>query len=308
MFTDYDVIVVGSGCAGLAASLYTARAGFETLVLEKENVGGELVSRQMIENYPGFPEGVMGPDLAGNMLKQCENFGVEFQNGEVVSIKDKGSYKIVKTEDDQFTCKGIVLACGSVPKKLECPGEAELDGKGVFYCATCDGAACAGKSVAVAGGGDSGLTEALYLTRLGCKVTVLVSRDKARASQVLVDRAEEDENIELLYSSRACGITGSDWVDGVEVLDRVSGETKHLDVEGIFIRIGQKPNSEFLSGIIELAETGQVPVDENMKTAIDGIYACGDLREKSPMQVSTGVGDGVIAATNLIRYLNTLEG
>ena len=173
MFTDYDVIIIGSGCAGLAAGIYTSRAGLNTGILEKETMGGEMMSRQLIENYPGFAEGIMGPDLATAMLEQAGNAGAEVETGEVEGIEEKKGYLVVKTDDGSLTCKGVIIASGSHPRLLNVPGEKELAHKGVFYCATCDGALCAGKSVVVAGAGDSGITEALYLERLGCKVTVV---------------------------------------------------------------------------------------------------------------------------------------
>ncbi|MGM9522599.1 MAG: NAD(P)/FAD-dependent oxidoreductase [Oscillospiraceae bacterium] len=307
MFTDYDVIVIGSGGAGLAASIYTSRAGFETLVLEGKAPGGELISRQLIENYPGFAEGVMGPELANQMIGQSENSGAELEVDKVVSIKDKGSYKMVKTESDSYTCKGIVLATGSHPRLLNVPGEAELTGKGVFYCATCDGPQCAGKPVMIAGAGDSGLTEALQMEKLGCKVTVVEFMPQPKASQVLQDRVAESPNIEIICNTKTNAIFGEDWVNGVEVEDRETGEKQVLPVEGVYVRVGQIPNTEFLKGTLELAPNGQVPVNQNMETALPGIVAAGDIRTLSPAQVSTAVGDGVTAAMSLGRYLNTLE-
>ncbi|MBQ6856360.1 MAG: FAD-dependent oxidoreductase, partial [Lachnospiraceae bacterium] len=217
MFTDYDVIIIGSGCAGLAAGIYSARGGYETCILEKEAMGGEMMSRQLIENYPGFAEGIMGPDLASAMLEQASNAGAECEIGEVVSIQDKGSYKIVKTTDGSYTCKGIILASGSHPRLLNVPGEKELFAKGVFYCATCDGAQCAGKPVVVAGAGDSGITEALLLEKLGCTVTVVEFMETPKASQVMLDRAEENPNIEVICNTKIVGIQGEDRVTGVEV-------------------------------------------------------------------------------------------
>lgn len=307
MFTDYDVIIIGSGCAGLAAGIYAARGGYETCILEKESMGGEMVSRQLIENYPGFAEGIMGPELAGQMLEQASNAGAECEIGEVTSIQDKGIYKIVKTTDGSYTCKGVILASGSHPRLLNVPGEKELSGKGVFYCATCDGARCAGKPVVVAGAGDSGITEALLLEKLGCKVTVVEFMETPKASRVMLDRAEENPNIELICSTRITAIRGKDWVTGVEVEDRESGEKRVLDVQGIYVRIGLLPNTSYAGGCVELTPSGHVAVDGNMKTSVDGIYAAGDIRANSPAQMAAAVGDGVVAYMNLNRYLSTLE-
>ena len=308
MFTDYDVMIIGSGCAGLAAGIYTSRGGFETCILEKKSMGGEMVNRQLIENYPGFSEGIMGPDLASQMLEQAGNAGAEVMSGEVLEIQDKGNYKIVKTEDESYTCKGIILASGSHPRLLGVPGEKELFGKGVFYCATCDGPQCAGKPVVVAGAGDSGITEALYLEKLGCKVTVVEFMESPKASKVLLDRAEENENIEVICNTKIVGINGGDWVDGVEVEDRASGEKRVLAVQGIYVRIGLLPNTDFAKELLKLTPSGQVPVSESMATELPGIYAAGDIRQYSPAQMATAVGDGVTAAMNLGRYLNSLEG
>ncbi|MCC8102958.1 MAG: FAD-dependent oxidoreductase [Clostridiales bacterium] len=307
MFTDYDVIVLGSGCAGLAASIYTSRAGFTTLVLEKNALGGEMISRQLIENYPGFADGIMGPQLAEQMIGQAENAGAEFDTAEAVEIQDKGSFKIVKTADDSLTCKGIILATGSHPRTLQVPGEADLTGKGVFFCATCDGPRCAGKPVMVAGGGDSGMTEALHLVNLGCTVTIVEFMPTPKASQVLQDRVAENPNITVLCNYKTNAILGEDWVTGVEIENRETGEKQILPVQGLYTRIGQISNTEFLKGTLELSPTGQVPVNESMETVIPGICAAGDIRVKSPAQMSTAVGDGVTAAMSLGRYLNTLD-
>lgn len=306
MFTDYDVVIVGSGCAGLAAGIYTSRAGYSTLILEKETVGGEMMSRQLIENYPGFATGVMGPDLGTAMVTQAENAGAELEQGEVIRIQDKGDYKIVKTDDETYTCKGIILASGSHPRLLNVPGEAELANNGVFYCATCDGARCAGKTVVVAGAGDSGITEALILEKLGCKVYVVELMAQPKASKVLMDRAEENENVKIMCGEKILEITGEDWVTGVDIQNVATGESQHMEVEGIYIRIGLVPNSQYLQNSIKLLPNGQVPIDENMKTEIDGVYAAGDIRQYSPAQIGAGTGDGIVAAMALGRYLSTL--
>lgn len=306
MFTDYDVIIVGSGCAGLAAGIYTSRAGYSTMILEKETVGGEMMSRQLIENYPGFAAGIQGPDLATAMTTQAENAGAELEMGEVISIQDKGDYKIVRTDDETYTCKGIILTSGSHPRLLNVPGEAELTNNGVFYCATCDGARCAGKTVVVAGAGDSGITEALALEKLGCKVYVVELMAQPKASKVLLDRAGENENIKIMCGEKILGISGEDWVTGVDIQNVATGENRQLEVEGIYIRIGLIPNTQYLQNSIKLLPNGQVPIDENMKTEIDGVYAAGDIRQYSPAQIGAGTGDGIVAAMALGRYLSTL--
>lgn len=306
MFTDYDVIIIGSGCAGLAAGIYTGRAGLETMVLERESMGGEAVNRQLIENYPGFASGIMGPDLANAMLEQATGVGAEVSSGEVVALQDKGGYKIVKTRDDSLTCKGVILASGSLPRKLRVPGEAELGGKGVFYCATCDGPQCAGKPVVVAGAGDSGITEALHLEKLGCTVTVVELMDQPKASRILLDRAEENPNIQVICGAKILSIDGEDWVTGVEVETVATGEKYSLDVQGIYVRVGMIPNTAFLEGSLTLTPGGQIPVNEHMETKLPGVFAAGDVRRYSPAQMSTAVGDGVTAAMALGRYMASL--
>ena len=218
MFTDYDVVIIGSGCAGLSASIYTARAGLETIVYERGSMGGETSTRTLIENYPGFAEGINGPDLAAALLQQSENAGAEVEVGEVTGIVDKGNYKIVNLEDDKVTCKAVIVASGSLPRLLNVPGEAELTNKGVFYCETCDGPICAGKPVLIAGAGDSGLTAALFMAQLGSKVTVAEFLEKPKASQVLLDRAEE-AGIEIICNKKITKIEGPDWVTGVQLED-----------------------------------------------------------------------------------------
>lgn len=306
MFTDYDVIIAGSGCAGLAAGIYTSRAGLSTMVLERKSMGGEASSRQLVENYPGFANGVMGPDLATAMLEQASNAGAEIEMGEITAIQDKGNYKIVKCGADSMTCKGVIIASGSLPRKLGIPGEEDLDGKGVFYCETCDGPLCAGKDVVVAGAGDSGITAALYLEKLGCKVTVVEFMETPKASKVMLDRAEENPNIEVILNTAIKSVKGEEWVTGVEVEDRATGESRILDVQGIYVRVGLVPNTKFLEGTLTLARGGVIPVGVNMETEVNGIFAAGDVRENSPRQMATAVGDGVTAAMACSRYISTL--
>jgi thioredoxin reductase (NADPH) len=306
MYTDYDVIIIGSGCAGLSTGIYTARAGLSTVIIEKKTMGGEMMNRQLIENYPGFASGVMGPELASAMLEQAANAGSEFESGEITSIQDKGKYKIVKTSDNAFTCKGVIIASGSIPRKLQASGETELAGKGVFYCATCDGPKCAAKPVVVAGAGDSGITEALHLEKLGCSVTVVEMMNQPKASATLLSRAKDNPNIKIILGAKIKGIIGDDWVTGVDIADIASGDNRRLDVSGIYIRIGLTPNTQFLENCLTLSEGKQIPVDENMGTMIPGVYAAGDVRQNSPVQMATAAGDGVCAAMAFGRYISSL--
>ncbi len=306
MYTDYDVIIIGSGSAGLAAGIYTSRAGLSTLILEKEIMGGELMNLQLIENYPGFGTGVQGPELGSAMLGQATNAGAEIEIGEVTGIKNKAGYKLVKSADQNLTCKGIIIASGAHPKKLGVPGELEFAYKGVFYCATCDGAHFAGKSVAVAGAGDSGITDGLYLERLGCKITIIELMSQPKASKVMLDRAYANPNIEIKLGTKITTVHGDEQVKAVDIQEVDTGDKGRLDVEGLLVRIGPSPNTQFVQDILPLNPVGLIPVNENMETSVPGIFAAGDVREHSPMQIATAVGDGVIAAMALGRYLQSL--
>lgn len=306
MSTDYDVIIIGSGCAGLAAGLYTSRAGFKTLILEKENMGGELINRQLIENYPGFREGVQGPELAESMLEQTMNYGAEIELGTVTSLAVGNKQITVTCEDQSRTAKGIIIASGAFPRKLNVPGEKEFSGNGVFYCATCDGPGFAGKPVAIAGAGDSGITEALFLEQIGCKVTVIEFMPQPKASKVMLDRAASNPNIEIKCGAKIEQIIGNGHVTAIGIQDVASGAKSQVAVEGVLVRIGLTPNSEFAKSVLTLAPNGQIPVNENLATVVPGIFAAGDVRQYSPMQMATAVGDGVTAAMALGRYLQVL--
>lgn len=305
-FTDYDVIIIGGGPAGLSAAIYTSRAGLSTLLLERETMGGELINREMIENYPGFGEGIEGPELAAGMAEQAMTYGAEFDFGEVESISTIGETKMVKTDSNSYSCKSVIITSGSLPRKLGVPGEDEFDHNGVFYCATCDGPQYTGKEVVVAGAGDSGITDALALARICTKVTVLEFMAQPKASKVLLDRADEDPKITVKCNAKITAVTGDDHMTGVDYEDRETGEVCHIDAEGLLVRIGLLPNTQFLEGFLDLTPTKQVPVDENMQTVVPGIYAAGDVRQYSPMQICTAAGDGVTAAMAAGRYIQTL--
>jgi thioredoxin reductase (NADPH) len=303
MYTDYDVIIIGSGCAGLSAGIYTSRAGLRTLIMEREMMGGELMNRELIENYPGFGAGVQGPELGSAMLEQATNAGAEVELADVIGIESKSEFKIVRTTEQSRTCKGIIIASGAHPRKLGVPGEEEFSGNGVFYCATCDGPEFAGKAVAIAGAGDSGITEALQLEQLGCKITMVEFLSQGKASKVLLDRAMSNPNIAIKYGTRIAAVLGDERVTGVDLQDVATGAKSHLAVEGLLVRIGMIPNTEFVRDLLPLTPIGQIPVNENMETSIPGIFAAGDVRQHSPMQMATAVGDGVTAAMALGRYL-----
>jgi len=306
MQTDYDAIIIGSGCAGLAAALYTSRAGFKTLVLEREVMGGEASNQQLIENYPGFANGVRGEELTGAMLEQVTNFGAEIEMGEVARLALGSKHFILECEDQTRTCKGVIVGSGCIPKKLLVPGEAEYTGKGVFYCETCEGPGFAGKPVAIAGGGDSGMTGALLLEKLGCKVTVVEFLSQPKASKIMLDRAIANPNIEIKCGTKIGKILGDGHVTAVEIEEVATGAKSFLAVEGVLVRVGLAPNTGFLKDILTLTPMGQIPVNAHMETAVPGLLAAGDVREHSAMQFATAVGDGVTAAMALGRYLQLL--
>ncbi|MCL2669829.1 MAG: FAD-dependent oxidoreductase [Syntrophaceae bacterium] len=305
MWTDYDVVIIGGGPAGLAAGIYTSRAGLRTLLLEKGCIGGEVINRELIENYPGFGEGIQGPELASAMAQQMMSFGAEFELGEVTGVEVISNQKIVSTTANTYSCQGIIVASGSLPRKLNVPGEELFAHRGVFYCATCDGPKFAGKEVAVAGAGDSGITEALALARIVPKVTVIEFMPKPKASKILMDRAFANPKIEIRCATKIEQIIGEDHVTALALVSCDSGEKSRLPVEGILVRIGLSPNTQFLSNLLPLTPAGQIPVNESMETAIPGIFAAGDVRQNSPMQIATAVGDGVHAAMSLGRYVET---
>ena len=305
MNTYYDVIVIGAGPAGLTAALYTSRARLSTLIIERQVMGGELASRTLIENYPCAVGGVQGPELAKVMTDQALSFGAESTFAEVESISVDGDIKTVHTSDGDFTCKAIIVASGSKPRCLGVPGEEDYEGMGVFYCETCDGPLYAGKKVVVAGAGDSGLTGALVLANYCESVTVVEFMSEPKASKVLLERAAKDPKISIICGTAIKEIVGDgEEMTGVMVENRTTGEKSCIEAGGILVRIGQVPNTAFMKGTVELTNRAQIPVDEKLETVIPGIFAAGDVREYSPMQVSTAVGDGASAALGLGRYLN----
>ncbi len=302
----YDVIIIGSGPAGLTAGLYTSRSKLGTLIIEKEALGGELATRDLIENYPGYPDGILGPELSSSMVNQAINYGAEIQLGKVEQIKIEGNHKVVKTSFEEYSGKAIIIAGGAHNKKLDVPGEQEFADKGVFYCATCDGPHFANKVVAVAGGGDSGITEGLFLVRLVSKVIIIEMLPQCTATKILQDRAFSNPKIEVRCGSKIEAIIGDEWVKALDLLDIQTGKRSTLEVEGILVQIGLEPNTDYLNGIVPLDSKGYVLVNEKMETEIPGVFAAGDIRHNSAMQIATAVGDGATAALSTGRYLASL--
>ncbi|MFC1987046.1 NAD(P)/FAD-dependent oxidoreductase [Chloroflexota bacterium] len=300
----YDVIIIGSGPAGLAAGLYTSRAKLNTLIIERETIGGELMNRQSIENYPGYPDGIIGPELGSNMLTQVTNYGTNIEFGEVEKIQKDGDFIIVRASMAEYRAKGVIISGGAHPKKLGVPGEEQFTDQGVFYCATCDGPRYADKVVAVAGGGDSGVTEALFLAQMVSRVIIIEMMPELMATKILQDRVAADPKIEVRCGTRIEAIHGKEEVDGIDIFDVLSKKKSSLVVDGVLVHIGIEPNTEYLKGTVSLDQKGQVVVNEWMETEVPGIFAAGDIRSNSPCQISTAVGDGATAAISMQRFLS----
>ena len=304
MDSSYDVIIIGGGPAGLTAGLYAARARLSTLLIERAIPGGQIVNAELVENYPGFPEGISGYELGQLMYAQATKFGLETLAAEVTSIELRDKVKVVKTTEGDLTARALIIASGSDLNKLDVAGEGELTGRGVSYCATCDGALFKDQIVAVVGGGNAAIEEALFLTRFASKVMVIHRREELRAAKVLQERAFANPKIEFVWDSVVEAIKGDDAVSGLEVKNVKTGEVSSLKVAGVFVYVGFHPNTDFLKGFLTLDSVGNIPVNNQMETAIPGVFAAGDLRGNSPRQVATAVGDGATAALSAERYLS----
>jgi len=299
----YDVIIVGAGPAGLTAGLYCAQAGLKTLALEKGTLGGKVVNTDRVENYPGFGEGVSGAELGAQMLLQATQFGLSIELATVDAIETGSGLTRIKTRGRDYLAKALIVAGGCRWKKLGVPGEDTLVGKGVGYCALCDGAQFKDKTVAVCGGGDSGITDALYLARLARKIIIVESMPECGALLLLQKRAAESEKIEMMCHTAVEAILGSTHVEAIRVVHQETKAQQTLPVGGVLVRIGWEPETDYLKGIVSLDERGFVRVNGTMATEVSGIFAAGDIRQGSPMQISTAVGDGTTAAISVQRYL-----
>ena len=304
MNLDYDVIIIGSGPAGLAAAIYATRANLKTLIIEAEAPGGKLLKTYEIENYPGISK-IAGVDLAMQMMEHSSLFGAKTEYGAVNNIEDHKEYKKVILSNKELTCKAVIVATGTKERMLDLPHANELIGKGISYCAVCDGAFYKNKEVVVIGGGNSALEEAIYLTKLVDKVTIIIRRDQFRADDLVVDHVKENPKIEIITKSiRHNIITNDNKVAGLEIKNVDTDEISLVKCEGIFPYIGADPATSFLKDFNILDENGYIIVNENMETAVEGIYAAGDVTKKQLRQVVTATNDGAIAANSVSRYLN----
>jgi thioredoxin reductase (NADPH) len=304
--TDYDLIIAGGGPAGLTAGLYAGRGMLKTLLLERMILGGQAASTFLIENYPGFPDGIPGPELSQAMEKQAKNFGLIIENGEINSLRPSGKFWEIETGGRIIRSKAVVIATGVEPNKLGVPGEEELKGRGVSYCATCDGPFFREQEIGVVGGGDSAVEEALYLTRFARKVYLIHRRNAFRAEKILQDRAFKNPKIEILWDTVVTKVVGQNGVDGLEIRNVKTQEAKGLEVRGVFFYVGWLPLTGFLKGIVSLDSNGYVTTDPNMATSAPGVFAAGDVRQKTLRQVATAVGDGAIAAFFAEKYIESL--
>ena len=297
MEADYDVIILGAGAAGLSACVYTSRAMMKTLVLESLGSGGQLLITDEIENYPGFPEGVKGPLLAQDMETQALRFGGELEYAEVEALDDIDKpVKIVRTDDKVYTAKSIIIATGGAHNKLGAPGEDELAGRGVSYCAVCDGNFIRGQEVVGVGGGDSALDEGIYLSAFVKSVTFIHRRDELRATKLLPARAFAIDNIKFLWSHVVENLVGNELLEAVKVKNLKTEEVYDYPTAAAFIYVGFHPNSEYLQGVLEMDPLGHIATDLHMRTKVPGVYACGDIRTESTRQLGVAVGDGITAA------------
>jgi thioredoxin reductase (NADPH) len=307
--TVFDVVIIGGGPAGLTAGLYTSRARLETLLVERMIPGGQVMTTTKVENYPGFPGGIDGPDLMMRFQEHCQEFGLRIETGEVEGLEDQGEYKVLMIDGEPVKARAVIIATGAEPRKLGVTGESEFTGRGVSYCATCDGAFFRDATVAIVGGGDTAAEEALFLTRFAKKVYLIHRRDELRATAILQDRVLKNEKVEPVWNAEVTEIKGDNsGMKSVQLKDRVSGEERTLDLEGMFIAIGVTPKAQFLAELLELDSEGYIHTDTECRTSIPGVFAAGDVRKKILKQIATAVGDGAIAAIMVEKYLDDLDG
>ena len=299
----YDTIVIGAGPAGMTAALYAARSNLKVATLEQGAPGGQMNNTSDIENYPGF-ELISGPELSMKMFEPLEKLGVENLYGIVTGIEDKGDYKIVKTDDEEYETKTVIIATGAKHRHIGVPGELEFNSRGVSYCAVCDGAFFRNQDLLVVGGGDSAVEEALFLTRFASSVTIVHRRDELRAQKLLQDRAFANDSISFIWDSVVKEIKGDDIkVRSVDIENVKTGQVTNHEFGGVFVYVGLDPVSDFVKGLGITDENGWIPTDDHMKTSRKGIFAVGDVRQKDLRQITTAVGDGAMAGQQAYQYI-----
>ncbi len=305
MANDYDVLIIGGGLAGLTASIYSARYGLSTGVIELMMGGASIINLEKIENFPGFVEGISGAELGPAAQEQAMNVGVDFIMAEATGIKTDGEYKVISTDSGDYRAKAVIVAAGSQLKHLGIPGEEEFNGRGVSHCATCDGPMFMGETVGVVGGGDSAADEALTLTEYAEKVMVFHRRDELRAQKILQDRLLRNPKIEMVWNAELQEIIGEDTVSGVKVKNVVTNHEETIGLTGLFVYVGLEPNSGIASAVSKTDNAGHIDVNLSMETSTQGVYAVGDIRQSSARQLVASAGDGATAAVGAFNYIRS---
>jgi len=298
-----EILVAGAGPAGLTAGLYASRSGYEAVILEKSFTGGQMALTSDVENYPGFPEPVSGMALAQSMEKQATRFGCRVVNVEATGISSDPAGFLVTSTQDSFTARAVIICTGVKPRQLGAPGEQELIGRGVSYCAVCDGPLFKGREVAVVGGGDSALDEALYLSRMAARVHVIHRRDEFRGCKMALERLRRRENVVFHLSTIVTAVNGKNRLESLELSPARGAVSSTLPVSGLFVYIGSSPNTAWCSGFVKLDDTGSIVTDDRLRTNVPGVFAAGDVRNTRLRQIATSVGDGALAAMMADEYL-----
>jgi thioredoxin reductase (NADPH) len=300
---DHDMIIIGGGPAGLTAAIYACRAQLRVLMIERLMPGGQVAATDWVENYPGFEKGVAGADLMQKMETQAKRFGLEIISENVESLRFDQNIKKIITSQQGYQAKTVIISTGADPKLLDVPGEKELKGRGVSYCATCDGPFFKDKEIVVVGGGSSGIQESLYLTRFVKKIHLVEFLDQLTAEPILQARVENHDQFQFYLKHEVVSINGDQKVSSVTIRDRDSGKDKEIGVDGIFIWVGMLPNTSFLESHVRLNKWGYIVTNEEMETSVPGVYAAGDVRDKHVRQITTAVGDGTVAVESALKYL-----
>lgn len=300
----FDIVIIGGGPAGLSAGLYGSRSRLNTLIIEKSKYGGQAATTAELENYPGSIHNCTGPSLSERMREQAEEFGTKFVKDEVIGLDISGDIKVVKCKEAEYSTKTIILAAGAEPKMAGFKGEQEFRGKGISYCATCDADFFTDLDVALIGGGDSALTEALYLTKFVNKLTIIHRRDSFRGAKSIQEKVFKNPKIEIKWNSLPVEVIGDEIVEALRIRNKVTDETEDLEVNGVFVFVGLNPLSDVFKDIVEMDDKGYIITDSEMRTSVPGIFAAGDIRQKTLRQVITAAADGATAATAAEKYIS----
>ena len=300
----YDVIIIGSGPAGFTAGIYTSRAKLKTLIISGSLPGGQLMTTSEVENYPGFPNGIFGPELMMNMRQQAERFATTIIDDEVLKVDFKKRPFLISTHSETYEGRAILLCTGASPRKLGIDGEQEFGGRGVSYCATCDGPFFKGEEIAVIGGGDTAIEEATFLTKFGKAVKIIHRRDFLRASKILQEKAFENSKIQFIWNNVVTRISGNKKIESIDVKNLTTGKTQNLSVGGLFVAIGHEPNTSIFKDQLELDDKGYVVLKENTRTSVEGVFAAGDVHDYRYRQAVTAAGFGCMAALDVEKWLS----